>query len=194
MMLHHCQQPRQLSSRAQPAVAVVRQHCAALHEKLCCSHIFVDNGVVQCGRSREIFDTQKSGGEERGERRKERREERERELSGEHINHQRQAIQHTSITSFTTQTKKNITTMKFNKRRTHTLVPFIVLSCFSLFVTKIPRRSNTRKHATSTLRSVEPSLLDGLLRAAWRMVLPSESATSGMTPLSRSSSRISMTE
>ena len=88
--------------------------------------------------------------------------------------------------------KKKITTMKFNKRRTHTLVPFIVLSCFSLFVTKIPRRSNTRKHATSTLRSVEPSLLDGLLRAAWRRVIPSESTTSGMTPLSRSSSRISM--
>ena len=71
MMLHHSQQPCQLSSRAQPAVAVVRQHCAALHEKLCCSHIFVDDGVVQCGRSREIFDTQKSGGEERGERRDE---------------------------------------------------------------------------------------------------------------------------
>ena len=74
MMSHHSQQPCQLSSRAQPAVAVVRQHCAALHEKLCCSHIFVDNGVVQCGRSREIFDTQKSV---QGERRKERQEERE---------------------------------------------------------------------------------------------------------------------
>ena len=74
VMLHHSQQPCQLSSRAQPAVAVVRQRCAALHKKLCRSHIFVDNGVVQCGRSREIFDTQKSV---QGERRKERREERE---------------------------------------------------------------------------------------------------------------------